>query len=151
MTNPLADELAFTRHVKPCVLVIFGATGDLTRRKLVPSLLRLAKNGLLPPGFSGVGFARRDKSREEFHRDLVKEVESSQAFKEGIYYHRSDFANSEGYASLKTLLEKIDRERGTQGNRIFYLATPPSAYSGSMSMRMKLPVILCAAVSCRRK
>ena len=130
MTNPLADELAFTRHAKPCVLVIFGATGDLTRRKLVPSLMRLAKNGLVPPGFTVVGFARRDKSREEFHSDLGQEVESFQTFKEGLYYHRSDFTDAAGYTSLKTLLEKIDRERGTQGNRIFYLATPPSAYSG---------------------
>lgn len=129
-SNPLAEELAFTRHAAPCTLVIFGATGDLTRRKLVPSLLRLSQNGLLPPGFSVVGFARRDKSNEEFRADLGEEVEGSGAFAEGIFYHRSDFADREGYASLETLLEKMDRDRGTRGNRIFYLATPPSAYSG---------------------
>ena len=141
MVNPLADELAFSRHAKPCVLVIFGATGDLTRRKLVPSLMSLAVDGLLPPGFSVVGFARRDKSDEQFHADLLEGVhrhapgaeETFQSLKEGIFYHRSDFADPDGYTSLQSRLAKIDQERGTQGNRIFYLATPPSAYSGILS------------------
>ena len=138
MANPLAEELSTSRRTKPCGLVIFGATGDLTRRKLVPSLMGLAQDGLLPPGFAVVGFARREKTDTEFRDDLVPGVQQfardqgEQAFaqlKDGVYYHTADFSDPEGYKSLALRLDEIDRLRGTQGNRIFYLATPPSAYS----------------------
>ena len=138
MANPLAEELSTSRRTKPCILVIFGATGDLTRRKLVPSLMGLAQDGLLPPGFAVVGFARREKSDAEFHQDLLPGVQQfargsgEQAFaqvQDGVYYHTSDFADPEGYKALAQRLDEIDNTRGTQGNRIFYLATPPSSYS----------------------
>jgi glucose-6-phosphate 1-dehydrogenase len=135
--NPLADELS-ARNAQPCVLVIFGATGDLTRRKLMPSLMGLAKDGLLPPGFSVVGFARRPKTHDEFRAEMLAAVkefgrpETAALFAEyqaGIFYHQADFADPESYRTLKTLLGEIDQKRGTRGNRLFYLATPPSAYS----------------------
>ena len=137
-SNPLGDELRATRAAKPCVLVIFGATGDLTKRKLVPSLMGLAKDGLLPPGFAVVGFARRAWSDEGFRTecaDGVRQFGRSQtpecfdALGDAFTFHQSDFGDRAGYESLKKKLEQIDRSRGTAGNRIFYLATPPSSYS----------------------
>src|SRR5262245_66636209 len=72
--NPLGDELRGARTAKPCALVIFGATGDLTKRKLVPSLMGLAKDGLLPPGFAVVGFARRAWTDAAFGAELADGV-----------------------------------------------------------------------------
>ena len=137
--NPLAEELAGARYAQPCTLVILGATGDLTKRKLVPSLMGLAKDGLMPSGFAVVGFARRPWSDEEFRKELEEGVaefgrpdtlELFAGMRDAFSYHQSDFADRSGYESLAARLEQIDRARGTKGNRIFYLATPPSAYSG---------------------
>src|SRR5262249_60380876 len=74
-TTPLADELHGSRHAKPCALVIFGATGDLTKRKLVPSLMGLAKDGLLPTGFAVVGFSRRPWTDDAVRRELPAGLE----------------------------------------------------------------------------
>ncbi|MGE3171728.1 MAG: glucose-6-phosphate dehydrogenase [Planctomycetota bacterium] len=137
-TNPLADELDTGRRTEPCALVIFGATGDLTRRKLVPSLMGLAKDGLLPPSFGVVGFARRPWSDAKFREEMASGVEqfgrsdTAQAFDAGadaFSYHEAEFGDPAGYERLRERLQQIDKERGTAGNRIFYLATPPSAYS----------------------
>ncbi|HEB53586.1 MAG TPA: glucose-6-phosphate dehydrogenase, partial [bacterium] len=136
--NPLGDELRSARSAEPCVLVIFGATGDLTRRKLVPSLMGLRKDGLLPSTFAVVGFARRpwtDASFREVLADGVRQFgrpETSRHFEElheVFTYHQSDFGDADGYRTLKQKLDQIDQLRGTRGNRVFYLATPPSAYS----------------------
>ena len=136
--NPLGDELRGARTAKPCALVIFGATGDLTKRKLVPSIMGLAKDGLLPPGFATVGFARRAWTDEAFRTELADGVRlfgrsdttaSFDALAESFTFHQSDFGDAQGYRDLSKKLEQIDRQRGTAGNRIFYLATPPSAYS----------------------
>ncbi|MEO6596498.1 MAG: glucose-6-phosphate dehydrogenase [Planctomycetota bacterium] len=136
--NPLGDELRSNRTAKPCAVVIFGATGDLTKRKLVPSLMGLAKDGLLPSGFAVVGFARRPWTDESFREELADGVkqfgrsETQAAFAElaeCFTFHQADFGDLQGYKDLKTKLEQIDKQRGTAGNRIFYLATPPSAYS----------------------
>ncbi len=138
-TNPLADELRGARTAKPCVLVIFGATGDLTKRKLVPSLMGLAKDGLLPPGFAVVGFARRNWTDESFRTELADGVKqfgrsdtmtSWNALADVFSFHQADFGDAEGYRTLKARLDQIDKKRGTAGNRIFYLATPPSSYPG---------------------
>ncbi len=138
VSNPFGDELRTTRAAKPCALVIFGATGDLTKRKLVPSLMGLAKDGLLPPGFAVVGFARRPWTDEGFRTELAEGVkmfgrsETGAAFDslaDAFAFHQSDFGEAAGYAALKAKLEQIDRQRGTAGNRLFYLATPPSSYS----------------------
>ncbi|MFN3244260.1 MAG: glucose-6-phosphate dehydrogenase [Planctomycetota bacterium] len=136
--GPLADELRSARSAKPCVLVIFGATGDLTKRKLVPSLMGLSKDGLLPSSFAVVGFARRpwtDESFREVLREGVEQFGRSETMahfeqhEDAFVYHQSDFSDADGYERLKERLDQIDRARGTAGNRIFYLATPPSAYS----------------------
>jgi glucose-6-phosphate 1-dehydrogenase len=137
-TNPLGDELRTARTARPCVLVIFGATGDLTKRKLVPSLMGLAKDGLLPPGFAVVGFARRPWTDEQFRAELADGVRQFgrpdtighfEALADAFTFHQSDFGETDGYASLQKRLDQIDRQRGTAGNRLFYLATPPSSYS----------------------
>ncbi|MCC6671181.1 MAG: glucose-6-phosphate dehydrogenase [Planctomycetes bacterium] len=138
MGNPLADELSSSRRAKPCALVIFGATGDLTRRKLVPALMGLAQDGLLPTGFAVVGFARRAFEGPAFVdelRDGVKQhsrgrgEETLTAMQEAFSYVQAEYDDPAGYQKLKAHLEEIDKARGTQGNRVFYLATPPSAYS----------------------
>jgi len=137
-SNPLADELRGTRHTQPCAVVIFGATGDLTKRKLVPSLMGLAKDGLLPSGFAVVGFARREWTDQHFRDELREGVEqfgrsTTQAafadLQDHFSYHCSDFGDLDGYRSLADKLAKLDKKHGTKGNRIFYLATPPSSYS----------------------
>jgi glucose-6-phosphate 1-dehydrogenase len=137
-SNPFADELRSARSAKPCVLVIFGATGDLTKRKLVPSLMGLAKDGLLPPNFGVVGFARRPWTDDSFRTELAEGVKQFgrpdtdshfDALADAFSFHQSDFGETAGYQSLKTKLDQIDRARGTAGNRLFYLATPPSSYS----------------------
>jgi glucose-6-phosphate 1-dehydrogenase len=136
--NPLGDELRTARTAKPCTLVIFGATGDLTKRKLVPSLMGLAKDGLLPPAFAVIGFARRPWTDSQFRTELTDGVkqfgrsETSPQFDgwaDAFTFHQADFGDRAGYESLRQKLDQIDRARGTAGNRIFYLATPPSSYS----------------------
>jgi glucose-6-phosphate 1-dehydrogenase len=138
-TNPLREGLRLERIPDPCVMVIFGASGDLTHRKLVPALYNLAYDGLLPPGFSIVGFARRPMSDDEFRADLRASVERFSrrkpidedvwvSFAQGIRYFAADFANRSAFPKLGDLLATLDRERGTGGNRIFYLAVPPDSY-----------------------
>ncbi len=138
--NPLREGLRLERTPEPSVMVIFGASGDLTRRKLIPALYNLARERLIPPGFSVVGFARRDIGTERFRAAMLdgtnqfsrsRPVQPSiwETFAQGMYYLQSDFADADGYRRLGQLLDQIDRERGTVGRRIFYLATPPSTYS----------------------
>lgn len=138
LTNPLREGLSSRPLPQPCTLVIFGATGDLTHRKLIPALYNLAADGELPPGLSVVGFARREKDDQLFRKELGEAVhqfsrqtvqeELWQSFSESIYYHRSEFADDEGYEGLAKRLAEIDKERGTQGNRLFYLAAGPEQF-----------------------
>lgn len=135
--NPLRDGLPQVRVPAPCVLVIFGATGDLTHRKLIPALYRLGERGLLPPNFAVVGFARRPKTNEEFRAEMKKAVVSVigavepqlwERFEQSLFYHISEFSDAEGYQKLKVLLSKLDQEQGTAGNRLYYLATAPDQF-----------------------
>ncbi|KAB8143348.1 glucose-6-phosphate dehydrogenase [Chloroflexia bacterium SDU3-3] len=138
-TNPLRSGLRMQRTPEPCTVVIFGATGDLTHRKLVPGLYNLYRERLLPPGFSVIGFARREWTDEYFRQTLyddVKEFSRSgleeplwQSFAEGISYNRSSFDDPAGYQALAEKLAALDEQRGTGGNRLFYLATPPESYA----------------------
>ncbi|MFN7472128.1 MAG: glucose-6-phosphate dehydrogenase [Roseiflexaceae bacterium] len=122
----------------PCTIVIFGATGDLTRRKLVPALYNLRREGLLHANTTILGFARRDWSDEYFRTLLFDEgSKHSRASLEGgdwpdfisrVSYIRSTFEDAEGYTALAERLDAIDAEQGTSGNRLFYLATPPESY-----------------------
>lgn len=137
--NPLQDRSREQKNPKPCILVIFGASGDLTNRKLVPALYNLSKEGLLPSHFACVGFARRDKSNDDFRKEMLDGVEKYSRtkpidqdvwrnFSEHLFYHRSEFDNDEGYKSLKVLLGELDKKFETEGNVIFYLSVPPSYF-----------------------
>lgn len=137
-TNPLREGLTSRPLPDPCTLVIFGATGDLTHRKLIPALYNLLADGDLPPALTVVGFARRDKSDEQFREELEEATrkhsrqpvrdELWKNFAQSIFYHRSEFEDSDGYESLARRLEEIDAERGTRGNRLFYLAAAPDQF-----------------------
>jgi glucose-6-phosphate 1-dehydrogenase len=134
----LAMPLVAEREPQPCTVVIFGATGDLTRRKLVPGLYSLAKQRLLPERFAVIGFARRDKSHDIFREEMRQAVQEFarhpfedalwQDFAKRLYYHRSTFDDAEGYVRLQKFLHEISERHGTQGRTIYYLSTPPEAY-----------------------
>src|SRR5215471_16737238 len=137
--NPLREGLRIKHGPEPCIMVIFGATGDLTHRKLLPALYDLALEHPLPAGFSVVGFARRPYSDEEFREQALESINHYcrqkpvnpqvwESFAAGFHYLQSDFHDVKGYEKLITLLNSIDQQRGTSGNRIFYLSTPPSQY-----------------------
>lgn len=136
-TNPLAGTSQ--KVADPCIMVIFGATGDLTARKLLPALYNLNKEGQLPSHFACVGFARRDKSHDDFRKEMEQGVnqfsrtkpldkEIWTTFSEQLYYHVSEFHDDEGYERLAELLKSLDSKYGTKGNRVFYLSTQPSFF-----------------------
>ena len=140
-TNPLQEGISTRQAPEPCALVIFGATGDLTHRKLVPALYNLAHEGQLPQSFAVVGFARRPKTHDQFRAELRDAVAQSSRFQpinpavwdalaQAIFYHQSEFGDATGYQKLKEFLQKLDAERGTAGNRLFYLATAPTEFIG---------------------
>lgn len=137
--NPLDDSLSMVKTTDPCILVIFGATGDLTSRKLMPALYNLAREGLLPTHFACVGFARKEQSHDEFRKEMLDAVNNFSrvkpvdeklwaSFAQQLYYHQSDFDNDSGYDSLHGLLTDLDQRHGTKGNRVFYLSTQPSFF-----------------------
>jgi glucose-6-phosphate 1-dehydrogenase len=123
---------------EPSVVVIFGASGDLTKRKLLPALFHLEQAGLLPPEFSVVGVARRPL-QGEFAKDMREGIVQFGDVKENdpkldefiarVGYHAMNFDDHDGYAKLNGLLQKIDKEHGTRGNRLFYLATAPEYFA----------------------
>src|ERR1700726_1473627 len=137
-TNPLREGLSTRAVPQPCSVVIFGATGDLTHRKLVPALYNLAADGELRPGVGVVAFARREKSDDEFRKEMEESTrkftrqsvrdEIWKTFAQSIFYHQSDFGDESGYKTLATKLDKIDKERGTRGNRLFYFAVAPDQF-----------------------
>ncbi|HYM15369.1 MAG TPA: glucose-6-phosphate dehydrogenase [Dehalococcoidia bacterium] len=138
-SNPFRTGQRLSRTPDPCAVVVFGATGDLTARKLIPALYNLARGRLLPAGLSIVGFARRDWTDEQF-RAAMKEAVAKfsreplqediwDAFAHELHYVSSDFAAADGYGRLRDRLLKQDQQHGAGGNRLFYLATPPTAYA----------------------
>ncbi len=138
-SNPFRDELVSRPMPQPCSIVIFGATGDLTHRKLIPALYNLAVEGELPPAFAVVGFARREKSSQEYRAELLKAARAHSrsgideelwaSFAQRIHYHCSDFGTAEGYRTLAGRLAEIDETQGTGGNRLFYFAAAPEAFA----------------------
>src|ERR1700736_1160847 len=137
-TNPLREGLSTRAVPQPCSIVIFGATGDLTHRKLIPALYNLAADGELPPAIAVVGVARRDKRDDEFRKELEEAVRKFsrqnvrddiwKTFAQSISYHRTEFHDLKGYEALAERLKQIDKERGTRGNRLFYLAVAPDQF-----------------------
>ena len=137
--NPLRQGLAEERLPEPCTVIIFGASGDLTKRKLVPALYTLAAERLLPHSFSIVGFARKQIAEEAFRADMKEGVNKYARhrpiddtlwgnFEKGMYFQTGDYDDPAAYQALKEKLDQIDKERGTAGNRVFYLSTPPSTF-----------------------
>lgn len=137
--HPLEEPGVSSRFIDPCILIIFGATGDLTARKVMPAVYNLIRDGELPAQFACVGFARRDKTHEQFREEMrtainahsrVKPIDESvwATFKEEIFYHKSEFHDDDGYKRLKEFLNELDNKLGTKGNRIFYLSTQPSFF-----------------------
>src|SRR5881394_4187200 len=136
--NPLREGLSARAVPQPCTIVIFGATGDLTHRKLVPALYNLAADGDLPPAVEIVGFARRPKTDDEFRRDLEEATrnfsrqsvrdEIWKNFAQSIFYHQSEFEDESGYNALAKRLDEIDKNHGTRGNRLFYFAASPDQF-----------------------
>ncbi|HEX4258747.1 MAG TPA: glucose-6-phosphate dehydrogenase [Streptosporangiaceae bacterium] len=122
----------------PCVLVMFGVTGDLARKKLLPALYDLANRGLLPPGFSLVGFARRDWEDEDFAQltyEAVKEHARTpfrdtvwRQMMEGIRFVQGEFDDDAAFDTLASCVQALDTERSTGGNYAFYLSIPPKAF-----------------------
>ncbi|TFC96954.1 MULTISPECIES: glucose-6-phosphate dehydrogenase [Cryobacterium] len=138
--NPLRspNDYRLNRIAGPSSLVIFGVTGDLSRKKLMPAVYDLANRGLLPPGFALVGFARRDWTNEDFMKvvhDSVKEYARTEfnedvwaQLAEGIRFVPGSFDDAASFQLLKDTIAQLDQERGTMGNHAFYLSIPPKAF-----------------------
>ena len=139
-TNPLRDpqDRRLPRIAGPCGMVLFGVTGDLSRKKIMPAIYDLANRGLLPPGFSLVGFARRDWEDQDFAQivhDAVKQYartpfreEVWNQLSEGFRFVPGDFDDDMAFEQLRRTVEELDQLRGTGGNMAFYLAIPPGFF-----------------------
>ncbi|MGH3473167.1 MAG: glucose-6-phosphate dehydrogenase [Nocardioidaceae bacterium] len=135
--NPLRDprDRRLPRIAGPCSMVIFGVTGDLSRKKVMPAIYDLANRGLLPPGFALVGFARRDWANQDFEKVVHDSVmqHARTPFREEVWRQLSrgfrfvpgDFSDDVAFDQLRETTLDLDRERGTAGNHAFYLAIPP--------------------------
>ena len=138
--NPLRDpqDRRLPRIAGPCGLIIFGVTGDLAKRKLMPAIYDLANRGLLPPNFALVGFARRDWADQDFSQvvyDAVKEHartpfrdEVWRQLHEGIRFVPGEFHDDDAFRRLAETIHELDEKRGTGGNHAFYLSVPPGAF-----------------------
>ena len=135
--NPLREGLRLERVPDPCAFVLFGATGDLAHRKVIPAIYQLWRTNLLPAEFSLVAVARRPYTNESFAAEVRASVEKYsrvQPIDEGawaelakrIVYQQLDFADDAAFDRLSTRLDELDKGCGTAGNRLFYLATQPS-------------------------
>jgi glucose-6-phosphate 1-dehydrogenase len=137
--NPLAEGLDRERVAPPCVLVVFGASGDLTSRKLMPAIEQLALKRLLPAAFAVVGVARTEMDDDDFHqrmREAVKDENGGEEaahvwdqFTGGFRYVAGEYADKATFDRLKEVLDELDAQRGTAGNRLYYLATPPTTFA----------------------
>ncbi|MFB6276336.1 MAG: glucose-6-phosphate dehydrogenase [Halothece sp.] len=136
--NPLRIGLQQERTPEPSIMVIFGASGDLTQRKLVPALYQLKREHRLPGELTIVGVARRDWSHDYFRERMREGVEDYSTgigneelwkdFAEGLYYCSGNMDQEESYQKLKAFLQELDGKRGTRGNRVFYLAVSPKFF-----------------------
>lgn len=152
IVNPLEEPGQLTGIIDPCIIVIFGATGDLTAKKLLPALYNLQKDAQLPSQFACVGFARRPKTHEQFREEAkqavakhsrTKPIDESlwNQFQERIFYHTAEFHEEQGFNSLRTFLNELDTHFGTKGNRVFYLSTQASYFTIICEMLHKAGLI----------
>jgi glucose-6-phosphate 1-dehydrogenase len=137
-TNPLREGLPGTRVSEPCAIVLFGATGDLAHRKLVPALFQLARGGNLPSECAIIGFARRSWTdqdlRAEYEKTLAKEggtdfPELWSQFAKRIIFSPGTFDDPASFQILKETLLRVERTHGTRGNRVYYLAVSPEFFA----------------------
>jgi glucose-6-phosphate 1-dehydrogenase len=138
--NPLRlpSDRRLNRIAGPSALIIFGVTGDLARKKLMPAVYDLANRGLLPPGFALVGFARRDWEDQDFAKVVHDAVEQYartpfdedvwKQLAEGIRFVQGEFDDDAAFLDLKNTLAELDATRGTMGNHAFYLSIPPKSF-----------------------
>src|SRR5260370_38655852 len=123
----------------PCVMVIFGATGDLTKRKLIPALCNLAADTLLSKQFAIIGSAGNDFTTESFRKTLAEEIPKYSStkidpatwawFAERIYYVKGNFQDPEAFKRLAQQVADVDKEHNTEGNKCFCLPFPPRFFS----------------------
>ena len=140
MSNPLRDprDRRIPRVAEPSVVIMFGVTGDLARKKLLPAIYDLANRGLLPPGFSLVGFARRDWTDKEFVSHAYEAVREHartpfrdtvwKQLSEGMRFVSGEFSDDGAFDRLAEVAAELDADRGTGGNRAFYLSIPPGQF-----------------------
>ena len=135
----LHDSLRFERQVPPCAIVIFGANGDLTKRKLMPALYRLAYERRIPPGFAVIGNSRTQMSDDDFREKMRESVEHFledspfdaelwRGFAQSLYYVSGDINDPGMFQTIGQRLEKVESANQTAGNVLFYLSTQPSYY-----------------------
>jgi glucose-6-phosphate 1-dehydrogenase len=138
--SPFQDTLRFERRVPPCTVVIFGANGDLTKRKLMPALYRLAYDRRLSAGFAVIGISRTQLSDDQFRenmKDAVKEFSENTKFDEdvwngfcqGLYYLAGDISDPNMFHKLAEKVAEVDKARNTGGNVLFYLSIAPKQYA----------------------
>src|SRR6202161_2654512 len=135
-THPENDLANAERAPGPCVFVLFGAAGDLTKRTLVPALFNLGKAKLLPGNFAVLGVSVDDLSLDDFRSQVTSflpagtdSADALQWFRNRLFYERGDFADPNTFTKLRERLAAIDREQHTDGNYLFYLATAPKFFS----------------------
>ena len=131
--NPLTEGLENERRAPPCILVVFGASGDLTSRKLMPALAEMAVNRQLPSAFAVIGVARTEMTDDDF-RSRMQEAggqdnEAWSSLVAGFRYVAGDYADPDTFDRLREVVEEVDKERGTGGNRVYYLATVPQVFA----------------------
>ncbi|TMA18332.1 MAG: glucose-6-phosphate dehydrogenase, partial [Deltaproteobacteria bacterium] len=137
--NPLRPGLRAETAPEPCAVVIFGASGDLAHRKLVPALYNLAAGAHLPAALGIVGVSKSEYAHQEFAKNMREAVgkfsrtkpideEVWQDFAAGMRYVAGSFDDAQTFTKLKAQLEELDRTRATRGNRLYYFATPPSTF-----------------------
>ena len=139
-TNPLRDprDMRLPRIAGPCSLVIFGVTGDLAKKKLLPAVYDLANRGLLPPSFGLIGFGRRDWDNEKFANFVEEHVrdhcrtpfneDTFAQLRNGLRFVTGTFDDAEAFGRLSDTVSELDRDLGTRGNHAFYMSVPPRAF-----------------------
>jgi glucose-6-phosphate 1-dehydrogenase len=138
--NPFQDPLRFERQAPECAVVIFGANGDLTKRKLIPALYRLAYDRRLAAGFAVIGTSRTPMTDDQFREKMREAVEKFSEdtkldenvwadFARGLYYIAGDIKDAGMFQALGAKLSQVENERRTGGNVLFYLSTQPSQYA----------------------
>ena len=138
-TMPEVAEPSVGRPGDPCVMVIFGAGGDLTRRKLIPALYNLASANLLSRDFAVIGISHESMTTEQFRgkfKEDIKEFATGQLndeltewFNQRLYYLTGDFGDSQTFSKLRDLLQQMDKDHGTQCNYFYYMAVAPTFFA----------------------